>query len=161
MEYQDPLHPATRKTLSNGIHRVLAQSYFFYFFMFLAGVFLDLIFHIRIFKSPSGASFGLALLVLASILIIWAQTTSRNLEKGNITKETFCRGPYCYTRSPTHLGLFLLIVGFGILTNAFFVILFTVVSFIITRFIFIRKEEEALAEKYGAPYLEYKKKVKI
>ncbi|KKP64099.1 MAG: hypothetical protein UR62_C0020G0001, partial [Candidatus Nomurabacteria bacterium GW2011_GWF2_35_12] len=68
---------------------------------------------------------------------------------------------YCYTRSPTHFGLFLLMLGFGIITNALFIIIFSVISFIITKFVFIRKEEKILAEKYGIPYLEYKKSVKL
>ncbi|KKP71662.1 MAG: hypothetical protein UR70_C0021G0015 [Candidatus Nomurabacteria bacterium GW2011_GWB1_35_20] len=52
-------------------------------------------------------------------------------------------------------------LGFGIITNALFIIIFSVISFIITKFVFIRKEEKILAEKYGIPYLEYKKSVKL
>jgi len=104
---------------------------------------------------------GGSLIVLSSILIFWAQGTSRNLKKENITKETFCKGPYCYTRSPTHWGLFFLMIGFGIITNAIFVILTTLISFLVSRFIFLEKEERILAEKYGTPYLEYKKAVKL
>jgi len=104
---------------------------------------------------------GGLLLVLASLLIIWAQSTSRNLHKHDITKETFCRGPYCFTRSPTHWGLFIMMLGFGIMIHAPFIILTTVLSFIITRTIFLRKEESILAQKYGHAYLEYKKSVKL
>lgn len=143
------------------IHRVLANSYSFYFFLFLVSVTLDIVFPIKIFKHDYTVYFGFVLLVLSSVLILWAQKTSRNLDKKNLTKETFCRGPYCVTRSPTHLGLFLLMVGFGIIANAFFVVLFTVVSYVFTRLVFIRKEEDILAERYGAPYLEYKKEVKF
>ena len=107
------------------------------------------------------APIGVAFLLLATILILWAQMTSRNLSKQNITKETFCKGPYCYTRSPTHWGLFLLLLGFGFIANAFFLIILTLISFVITKFIFLEKEENALAMKYGAPYLEYKKEVKL
>ena len=79
----------------------------------------------------------------------------------NVTKENFCKGPYCYARHPTHWGLFFLILGFGIILNALFVILCTLISFIVTKFVFIEKQEKILAEKYGAPYLEYKKSVKL
>ncbi len=143
------------------IHRILAHSYFMYFVLFLVGVALDLIFRFKLFTGRGMVSTGFVFLVLATMLILWAQRTSRNLKTQNLTAETFCRGPYCYTRSPTHWGLFLLMLGFGIIANAFFVVLFTVISFAVTKFIFLKKEEAALAAKYGQPYLEYKKIVKF
>ena len=82
-------------------------------------------------------------------------------EKENMSKETFSRGPYRYTRNPTNFGLFLLMLSFGIIMNALFIIVFSVLSFIFNKFIFIKKEEEILAKKYGTPYLEYKKSVKF
>ena len=145
----------------NNVHYILARSYTFYFIAFLAGLFFDYIFPVKVFKSASAIPIGFALLVLASLLIFWAQKTSSTLEKNNITKETFCRGPYCYTRSPTHWGLLLLMLGFGIITNSLFIIIFTAISFVVTRFVFIKKMESHLLEKYGAPYLEYKKMVKF
>lgn len=145
----------------HSVHKVLAHSYATYFLFFLVGVYLDLVFKLKIFTDSIMAPLGTVLLVLAAFLILWAQKTSRNLKKDGISKETFCRGPYCYTRSPTHWGLFFLMLGFGIMANAVFVILFTVLAFFITKFIFLNKEEAILAEKYGFPYLEYKKLVKF
>ena len=143
------------------VHKILAHSYTMYFILFLVGVFLDLFFQFKIFTNPSIIVFGILLLITATLLILWAQRTSRNLDIKNVNKETFCKGPYCYTRSPTHWGLFFLILGFGIIANAFFVILFTIISFFIAKFVFLNKQEAALAEKYGTPYLEYKKSVKL
>lgn len=144
------------------VHHVLAHSYFLYFLLFLVAVFLDLVFPIKIFSNGTMVPAGFSILVFASVLILWAQKTSRDLRKiEHINKESFCRGPYCYTRSPTHWGLFLLMLGFGFLVNALFVIIFTVISFIVTKFIFIKKQESILVDKYGAPYIEYKKSVKF
>jgi protein-S-isoprenylcysteine O-methyltransferase Ste14 len=108
-------------------------------------------------------SWGAAIIVLATLLILWAQGTNRDLDlkKENIRKENFCRGPYCYTRSPTHWGLFCLMLGFGIMVNAPFVILFTLLALLMTKFIFLNKEEAILEQKYGAPYKEYKQAVKF
>lgn len=47
------------------------------------------------------------------------------------------------------------------INNDIFVILFTFLSFIISKFIFLNKEEQILAKKYGAPYLEYLNSVKF
>ena len=105
---------------------------------------------------------GFLFLVFATVVIIWAQKTGRDLRKVEEVKtEHFCRGPYCYTRTPTHWGLFFLVLGFGIIANALFVILSTIVSFIISKFIFIKKHDEILVEKYGDAYSEYKKLVKF
>jgi len=143
------------------VHRVLAHSYFVYFLFLVLSVVLDIIFHIHAFESSFTVPAGFVILILATILIMWAQNTSRNLNIENINKDTFLHGPYCYTRSPTHYGLFLLMLGFGLVANAFFVIMFTIVSLLITKFFFLKKEENLLEKKYGDAYKEYKKLVKF
>jgi protein-S-isoprenylcysteine O-methyltransferase Ste14 len=143
------------------VHRVLAHSYFVYLFFLLIGVVLDVVFHIHAFEDVFVIPAGIILIVLATALIFWAQHTSRNLSTGNISKEAFLHGPYCYTRSPTHYGLFLLMLGFGFVANAFFVIMFTIISLLVTKFFFLKKEESLLEEKYGEPYKAYKKIVKF
>jgi len=145
----------------NKVHIVLAHSYSVYLSLFLVGVFLDLVFNLKILNFTFVVPIGIALIFLASLLILWAQRTSRNLKKENLTKETFCKGPYSFTRSPTHWGLFFLTLGFGLIVNAIFIVISTIISFAITKFIYLKKEETILEKKYGAPYIEYKKSVKF
>ena len=143
------------------VHHVLAHSYLWYFVPLLIAVFLDLVYPVKLFENFVIMPIGFVFLGLSTLLIFWAQSTSRKLDEKDLTKESFCKGPYCYTRTPTHWGLFLLVLSFGVILNAFFVILFTIVSFILTRFVFIKEQEKLLEEKYGSPYLEYKKSVKF
>ena len=145
----------------NKVHGILAHSYFVCFAFFLIGILLDFIFKLKVLSFPFMVPTGFVLMFLASILIIWSQKTSRNLKKETLTKNTFCKGPYSITRSPTHWGLFLLTFGFGIMTGTFFIVISSVVSFIITKFIYLKKEELILEKKYGTPYLEYKKSVRF
>ncbi len=162
METKDTIKQSNDENLhKNKVHRILAHSYLFYFVSFLLGLFLDFMFPVEFYEKTIMVSIGTIFLIFGTFLIIWAQRSSHKLKKENMTKETFCNGPYRYTRSPTHFGLFFMMLGFGIVVNALFVIIFTIISFFITKFIFIRKEEKILALKYGAPYLEYKKSVKI
>ena len=149
------------KNRTQGIHQILAHSYAMHFILFLVGVVFDLIFNFKFFYSPVVAPLGVFFLIFGTFLIVWAQKTSRNLNKNNINKETFRRGPYRYTRVPTNFGLLFLILGFGLIIKAFFVILSAFVSFLISKFVFLAKQEKMLALKYGAPYLEYKKMVKF
>jgi protein-S-isoprenylcysteine O-methyltransferase Ste14 len=125
------------------------------------GFFLDIIFPIKIFESVLVRYFGVLVVLFATFLIFWAQRTSRNLDKSNLTKESFQKGPYNFTRGPTHLGLFLLIIGFGFVANTIFVIFFTVVAFFITKLVFLKEQEMLLEERYGDPYREYKKSVRF
>lgn len=153
------------KSTPKSVHAIQAHSYTFYFIMLLAGVFLDFIFPLNIPHWSVLMPISAIFLILASFLIIWAQWASRKFKREktreNITRESFCNGPYSFTKNPAHLGLFILTLGFGILADAVFVILFSVVSFIVTRFVFLRKEENILADKYGAPYVEYRKSVRF
>ena len=144
------------------VHKVLAHSSSFYFILLLFGVALDLVYPIRVFNNSFASYFGFLFLGLAPLLIIWAQKTGRDLKKVEEKKvEHFCRGQYCYTRIPTQWGLFFLILGFGIIANAFFVILFTVISFFISKFVFMDKHDRILLEKYGEAYAKYKKLVRF
>lgn len=145
----------------NKIHGILAHSYLFYFVSFLLGLFLDFMFPIQFYEKAIVALVGAVFLVFGTFLIFWAQKSSHKLQKENMTKESFCNGPYRYTRSPTHFGLFFLMLGFGIIVNALFIIVFITISFFITKFVFLRKEEKILVEKYGAPFVEYQKSVRF
>src|SRR3989338_4301880 len=146
----------------NNVHWVLAHSYSVYFILFLIGICLDLVFDYKIFRDSIMIPLGFFFLILASFIILWAQKTGRDLRKvKEIKAEHFCRGPYCYTKIPTQWGLLFLMLGFRIITNSFFVIIFTIISFLISKFIFMGKHEKILTEKYGTSYLEYKKLVKF
>ncbi|HWA32156.1 MAG TPA: methyltransferase [Candidatus Paceibacterota bacterium] len=142
------------------IHNVLGHSYSTYFVLFLAGLFLDLFFPLRLFNRNLGYV-GIALIIFASLLIYWAQHTSRNYKKGEVTKKIFYGGPYRFSRGPTHWGLFFLIFGFGLLVNGFFISIAAVIAMILGKAVFLPKEEDLLAKKYGEPYLEYKKSIKL
>ncbi|MDQ3244872.1 MAG: isoprenylcysteine carboxylmethyltransferase family protein [bacterium] len=150
-----------REELTYKVHHILAHSYTFFFSFLILGIMLDIIFKLKIVDSTTMISLGFVFLFLGTILIFWAQRTSNNLKVENMTAETFCKGPYCYTRVPTHIGLFLVALGFGFVLNATFVIITTVVSFFVNKFLFLKEEERILEQKYGRPYIEYKKKIKF
>ena len=145
----------------HAVHKILAHSYSLHFILFLIGVVLDIVFNFKFFNNSSMLPIGILFLLFGTFLVLWAQKTSRKLKKDDISKETFCKGPYCFTRIPTNFGLFFLVLGFGLIINAFFVVLSAFVSFFFAKFVFLNKQEKILAIKYGTPYLEYKEKVKF
>ena len=156
------MEDAIKKLEQKAVHSVLARSYATYFFAFLLGIACDTFFQLRVFSASCWVATGFVFLALGSLLILWAQYTSYNLKtETSVRKENFSHGPYRFSRTPTNFGLFFLLLGFGLVINSLFVILFTLIAFLIAKFVFLNKEEELLAQKYGAPYLEYKKSVKF
>jgi protein-S-isoprenylcysteine O-methyltransferase Ste14 len=157
----DPEHKIEKQKSRKRVHHILAESYTVYLFAFILGLLLSAGWPLKIFENNVFVGISVIIFLLSSILILWAQRSSKKLEKENLTKESFEKGPYRFTRNPTNLGLFLLVTCFGIIINSFFVVLFTLIAFFISRLFFIKKEEALLASKYGEPYLEYKKIVRF
>ena len=141
--------------------KILSRSYVFYFLLFLGGILLDLKFPTHYLKSEYALSVGILFIIFASVLIFWIKANSKNAKKENPTKEDFMRGPYKYSSIPNHWAIFFLILGFGVLINAAFAVLVTILAFFATLYKFLKMQEAVLVEKFGEPYKEYKKIVKF
>jgi protein-S-isoprenylcysteine O-methyltransferase Ste14 len=147
------------------VHTVLGHSYLVYFATLLIGLLIDTKWAYH-FNAPFLIPVGFVLLFLGPLLILWAQQTSHALAVKQLTENPqththdFFRGPYTFTRSPTHLGLFLMIIGLGFLLNSISIVATTLLAYIVTRVFFLAKEEALLEEKYGHAYKEYKEQVK-
>ncbi len=147
------------------VHHVLAYSYSVYFTALIVGLLADMV-----IKVPHGIPFspfvGFIFLLLGTVFVVWAQSTSQKTHKPRTQESTlsmsqFAQGPYVISRSPTHVGLFFLLFGLGLLMNSLIILLVAILALFLTRFIFITKEEKLLEEKYGQHYLEYKNSKKF
>lgn len=143
------------------VHKILAQSYLVYFLALFIGLVLSAIFPAKISVSSILLNLSAVVLILSSILIYWAQKSTKNFKKDGITKNAFKKGPYKFLRNPTNTGLFLLLLSFGIIINSIFVVFLTLVAFVFANFIFLRKEQKLLEKKYGEAYIEYKRDVRF
>ena len=163
---QEKIHEKMNKlgvktVYQTSVHNILAHSYSFYFVMFLVAIVLGFVLPMNKFNVTFITPVGIFLLVISSMLILWAQNTSHKLRKDEIHHDNFLKGPYRFSRRPTHLGLFLLMLGYGITTNSFWIILFSFVSVVFTKYVFLSKEEKVLEKKYGEHYSKYKKIVNL
>jgi len=144
----------------NSIHAILSRSYLVFLLIFSPLIFIDIFWPVPIFDKNMQI-LGAFLMVLSPLILISAQKASKSFKQAKkiypITAESFKKGLYKITRTPTHIGLLFLAMGFAISANLPFLLVGAMTSFIITRHTFITKEERVLAEKYGAPYIEYKK----
>lgn len=148
---------------SRTIHHVLSYSYTTFFFGLIFGLIVHTFFPISIFPDDSFSGIGFLLVVLGSFFIYWAQhTTQISAEKrhsGDITPDDFKKGPYRFSRSPTHIGLVLLSFGVGVIMNSLVMVFVSIISFIVSHSCFLNQQDKMLESKYGEPYKEYKKTV--
>lgn len=147
------------------VHHVLARSYFAFFMSVVVGIGLHSLYPADLFPVPQ-REFGMLIILLSTMLIIWAQTTSNKgrqerYQSANLTHEHFLRGPYKYLRSPTNVGLTALVVGYGFLINSLMLVISVIVFAIVIRAVLIPKEERILESRFGDSYREYKKRVRI
>ncbi len=135
-----------------------------YFFSILIGLGLQIWYPYQ-FSHSGVEGLGLFLIIAGPLLMYWAQHTTDKTAalraQGVNDWKIFYRGPYTFTRSPTHLGFFLLVLGFSAIINSLWLLMFSTLAFLITRSVFIRKEESLLITKYHDAYITYQKKVRL
>ncbi len=146
---------------SSVLNNTLFNSYVVYLVAVIAGLLFDNIFNIDLFGKSVHQNIGLAMVVVGTILIYWAQSTTRKLKKiGDKTPNFFFHGPYRIMRNPTNSGITLMCLGLGFILNSLFSVLFVFVAYLASRFVYIKKQDLILEKKYGEEFLEYKKEVK-
>lgn len=134
-----------------------------YLFIFLLSVLADYYYPITIPAKNYSEYFGLAVIFLATSLIIWSQYSMRQFvsrERSGGGAREFAVGAYRFSRHPTYAGLFLLMLGFALLSSSVVMIIGAVASFLVVNFTVVRKEEKLLLEKYGDEYANYKSRVR-
>lgn len=152
------------KPHQNGIiHIILFHTYVLFLGSVILGAIFDQIYPFSLLTNPYFEYLGLFMVIMGSILVYWAQTTTK-IKKEDINKDRdvnfFFRGPYKYTRNPTNLGISAMCIGLGFMMNSVFIILFTFLVYLVSRFVFIRRQDLILGERYGNVFSDYKKKVK-
>lgn len=162
-KFVDQQQQEFNKYRKDAVHFLLAHSYLIFLLSIIIGVFLDLLLSQKMFSNSAFSIIGFILMTLGSFVVIWAQRTYPKYKKWdvkNFKRSGFEMGPYRYFRSPTHLGLFVLTLGFGLVINSFFSVILTIMAHVITKTFFLKREEKILEDKYGDAYTLYKKKVK-
>jgi protein-S-isoprenylcysteine O-methyltransferase Ste14 len=85
------------------------------------------------------------------------RATILKIEKSNhLIKE----GVFLKTRNPMYCGMFILILGFSILSTNILALLLPLTFLLLVGRVFVRKEEKLMQDTFGEEYLEYKKAVR-
>ncbi|MCH7516444.1 MAG: isoprenylcysteine carboxylmethyltransferase family protein [Bacteroidetes bacterium] len=161
------MHSEKEHTKEGIISHLASYPPLIYLGALVLGLIIDFIIPLRIMPQAFFLPLGIVLFFLSPLLIFWAQYSSyffskekENKERSEIKAKHFRRGPYCFSRHPSYLGVAFLVFGFGFLLNSIFIVGLAAISFLVVYFVFVKREERILAKKYGEEYLEYKNSVR-
>jgi protein-S-isoprenylcysteine O-methyltransferase Ste14 len=76
------------------------------------------------------------------------------------TSELVTSGVYRFTRNPMYLGMTLAYVGFALLLNSVWCVLFLPVALMSVYVLAVRPEERYLSQKFGDQYTRYRARVR-
>lgn len=164
MEKTQETQPTENTSKSGTIHVMLVYTYSLFFIAIILGILFDLIFKMDLLVNFKYSYLGVLIIIFGTMLVFLAQQASARasrIKKEESSVEGFAFGPYKYFRHPTYLGIFFMVLGLGIVIKSIFSVLFILVTYLIVKIVFVRKEEKILEQKYGKIYLDYKSKVKM
>lgn len=101
--------------------------------------------------------FGLGIILTAKTKMQKAKT---NIEPWKPTNAIISDGIYSYSRNPIYMAMILIYLGITLIFNAIWFLPFLVLVLIAMQYGVILREERYLEKKFGAEYLDYKKKVR-
>lgn len=114
---------------------------------------------------PDGwAAAGIALVVLAVLLVTWSAWTFKRHQTEVVpwkpTRVIVDAGPYAFSRNPIYVAFALIQMGLGLWADKLAVVLMVIPALAATSVLIIAKEEEYLERKFGDVYREYMGRVR-
>ena len=100
---------------------------------------------------------GLLLGAAGIMTLIRARTTFMPDRESN---ELVMAGPFAFSRNPIYAGMMAIYVGVAIASNTAWPILLLPLVWILMRVLIIAREERYLAGKFGAKYVDYRRRVR-
>jgi len=71
-----------------------------------------------------------------------------------------CDGIFCRTRNPMYIGMFILLLGFGICFGNLYSMVTALGFLLVMGLFFVPREERMMQDAFGEEYAEYRKKVR-
>ncbi len=142
---------------SNSIHLTLAHSYLAYYLCSIVGLFVDTFIGFTV-ETAGAARFALIFFIIGTLLILWAQVTSRRYKHETESSPYFLHGPYRFVRNPTHLGIVLLVSGYTFVSGSLVFFGITVLGYLVSN-VFFKRYEAILDRAYGDDYKRYQASV--
>lgn len=99
---------------------------------------------------------GLVIMGKARALFRKHKTTVKIEKSDSLVTE----GVFSKTRNPMYVGMFILLLGFSVVSTNFISLIFPFIFLLLVQFIFVAKEEILMEQSFGSDYLNYKNKTR-
>lgn len=115
---------------------------------------------------PHALAAALGILLVVAAVVLFAGSVGKfraagTPVPGNKATTVIVRaGPYRFSRNPIYLALSLLHLGIAIWVNSLWLVATLIASVAVMACVVIPREEQYLARRFGAEYLDYKKSVR-
>ena len=107
---------------------------------------------------------GWAVMAPGLLLMFWAMRSFARADTAIIPHHSTTRivptGPYRFSRNPMYISMALVQVGFALMFATAWILLWLLPAILVIRYGVIAREERYLERKFGASYLDYKKRVR-
>lgn len=109
---------------------------------------------------------GKLLILFAIGIDLWALVTfskaNTSVDPLNPDKASalVCHGPFAFSRNPMYVGLALMLSGWGLIQNSWFVVPIVFIFVIYMTMMQIKPEEKVLTEKFGDAFTHYQSRVR-
>ncbi len=152
--------------MGHNLSEHLAYSPAVMFVSVVFGVFFHELYKIDLVKTEWYAIavyIGFFFLLMSPLLIMWAQSTRRNVidHPSSVTRETLHAGPYSFSRNPSYLGQLFLIGGLALLLNSLIILGVVFILFVYFTLYYIPREEYMMKEDFGEEFGAYKKRTRM
>lgn len=140
-------------------------------FVFLAGLVVGYLIQFVLPVAIAPPTLDVAIRVLGVLLVLFGgflmftafgifQKAGTPISPHEPTRTLTFDGPYRYSRNPIYLGMALILAGLALVGNALWPLLATIPAVWWIQTQVIAREEQYLEAKFGAPYLDFKKRVR-
>src|SRR2546422_3824378 len=114
----------------------------------------------RSLAAPLGASLVVVAIGLFSYSVAKFRAAGTPVPARKPTTVIVRTGPYRFSRNPIYLAFSLLQLGIAIWVNSLWLLATLVGAVALIHFVVIRREEQYLERRFGAPYLNYRASVR-
>ncbi|MCP4978868.1 MAG: isoprenylcysteine carboxylmethyltransferase family protein [Gammaproteobacteria bacterium] len=108
----------------------------------------------------TGTALIVAALLLATITLLHFFKAKTHVEPWHPTTTIIQKGVFRYSRNPIYLSFCIATLGIGVILNSWWVVCSLLPTIYFLQHLVIKREEAYLEHKFGAPYLDYKQRVR-
>jgi len=124
-----------------------------YLFVFLSSVFFK-----NQINCPHCISIGIIIITIGFAIWILAKIEIEKVKVEIVPDKLITTGIYSKIRHPLYLGVKIMAIGIALLFQSFTGLIFILLLLFPYHFYRIKREDVALAKKFGSKYLDYRKK---